>query len=46
MDHNENYSLLSKKGEMGLVYKAYLTTREGTEIVAIKVNKGELAEQQ
>ena len=31
---------------MGLVYKAYLTTGEETEIVAIKMSRGELIEQQ
>ena len=31
------------KGETGLVYKAYLTSSEGTEIVAVKMSKSKLA---
>ena len=37
------YIKLFYKGETGLVYKAYLNTAEGTEIVAVKMSKSKLA---
>ena len=32
------------KGEMGLVYKAYLKTREGSQIVAVKMTKSKVVQ--